>query len=321
MCYIIDMKEKMLNVYGFLKKPSLLFKIVSYVLFFLFTGVAFLCLGLGVNQNIMTIFYSVMGVTFFYDCYLFIVYDYKSIRNTYRVVKVRLSKTSKFVNRLINDMYFRTMFTSSFSTFFGLGFVAYNAFIGLYYHSIWNGSISIYYMFLVIIRGFFLYGEYKIIKSNGFSDQNKDLKRAKMFRFEGSLLLCLNVALIAPVTLLALSKKEVNLPMWVAIANAAYTFYKITMCCVSFAKSRKNNVLSVRGLKNLNLIDACVSLLSLENTMIITFSDGVNDLSMHTLMIVSSLVITILNIGIAIFTLKKGKEEVLLQENIIGGMN
>lgn len=308
------MKEKIKNVYEFLKKPNLLFKVISYVSFFVCTIITLIMLYFGVSEGVMTLFYSLMGITFFYGIYLFVLFDYKSIRNYYKIKKEMLSSKNKFINGLINDMYFRTMITSSFSLLMSICFVVYNAFVGLYYHSIWNGSISIYYGFLVGIRVLFLSGEYSFLKKKNMSDEKKEYKRANMFKKEGILLLCLNIALVVPVTLLVFSKKDVNLPMWVVIGNAAYTFYKVTMCIISFAKSRKHSVLSVRGLKNLNLTDAIVSLLSLENTMIITFSEG-NDNSMHILMIISSFAFTLCNIFIAISTLKKGKNEVKTIQN------
>lgn len=262
----------------------------------------------------MVVAYSGMGVTFFYCLYLFIVFDFKKIKNFYKKTKDSLYEKSKFVSLFSSDKYFRTMVSTMFSLMMSLCFVIYNAVVGLVYHSVWNGSISVYYGFLVAIRVLFLVGEYKISIKDNFSKGEKDLRRAKMLKLEGILLLLLNLALVVPVSLLAMSKKQVNLPMWVAIANATYTFYKITICIISFIKTRNDLNLSVKGIKNLSLTSAGVSLLSLENTMIITFSETVDN-SMQIIMILSALAIMILNIVVAVITLKNGKKEIKKLKN------
>lgn len=301
------MKDTFNKFFSFLLKPNLIFKIICYVLFLLSAILTIVFLFLNINQSIMIIFYSIMGVTFFYSCYLFIIFDYPKFKQFFINLKIKLCEKSKFINSLYTDAYFRTMMATCFSLFLGFCFVGYNAFAGIYYHSIWNGSISVYYIFLVIIRILILISEYKITQNQSLTPQEIDQKRIKMFTLEGQLLICVNLALIAPITLLATSQKIVSLPYWVAIANAGYTFYKVISCVYTFVKSRKNTNLSIKGIKNLNLTSACVSLLSLENTMIITFSQDFEP-SMQTLMILSSLACTIINNWIAIATLVSSKK-------------
>lgn len=302
------MKEKFKHIYEFLKKPNILFTCISYVLFALFTTLTFVCLGLNASEVLLYIMYSGMGITFFYCLYLFIRYDYKRIKQRLHNLKEKMSKKSKFLDKVFNDSYFRTIFATTFSFVLGIGFVGYNAFAGLYYHSIWNGAISVYYAFLVCIRIVFLSGEFSINKNKDLTDQQKDFKRAKMFKLEGLLLIFVNIALLVPVTLLAMSKKDVDLPMQVAIANACYTFYKMIVCVYGFVKSRKTDNLSVKGIKNLNLTSGLVSLLTLENTMIITFSESV-DHSMKILIIISAFVVVVVNFWIAIATFLRGKKQ------------
>ncbi len=301
------MKEKFKNMYNFFKKPNIPFTLTAYGMFFVATTLTFICLSFNVSITIMSLLYSFMGITFFYCCYLFVRFDFKRIKNWGKTQKEKISQKSKFLNKLFNDIYFRTLLATSFSLILGILFVAYNAFAGIYYHSVWNGSISIYYGFLVVVRIMFLINESKL---KNFEENVKEQNRAKLLKNVGIMLLFVNLALVAPVTLLALSKKEVNLPMWVAIANACYAFYKITICIVSFVKTRHNSMLSVRCIKNLNLTSALVTLLSLENTLIITFSEHGIDSSMHIMMILSAFVVMFVNIWIAISTIVKGREKI-----------
>lgn len=304
------MKEKLKNMFNFLKKPNLTFTLICYGLFFVATTLTIVCLSFNTSTALMSVLYGFMGITFFYCCYLFIMFDFKKIKNWCKLQKEKISKKNKFLNKLFNDIYFRTMLATTFSLFLGILFVAYNAFAGIYYHSVWNGSISVYYAFLVVVRIMFLINEAKF---KNFNNNLKEQKRAKLLKNVGIMLLFVNLALVAPVTLLALSKKDVNLPMWVAIANACYAFYKITICIISFVKTRHNSMLSVRCIKNLNLTSALVTLLSLENTMIITFSENGIESSMHIMMILSAFVVMLVNIWIAISSIVKGKNKMLNQ--------
>lgn len=302
------MNEKLKKVYEFLKKPKLWFTILCYCLFAAFGALAIVFLCLETTSFLMYFAYSGMALTFFYCCYLFIRYDFKAIKTWVKNTKQNLMEKNKVVNGYFSDTYSRTMINTIFSLGLGVCFVAYNAFVGLYYSSVWNGSISVYYLFLVGIRILYLVGEYRLVKNSNISETEKSLKRAKMFTFGGVLMLMLSLSLIAPVTLLALSKKQVSLPMWVAIADATFVFYKLGACIYSFIKTRKSNVLSVKGLKNLSLTAVCVSMLSLENTMIITFSEGVDN-SMRIITILSALAVMVINIFVAISTIRNGRKE------------
>lgn len=304
------MKEKFTKLWAFLIKPNAVFGWFCYALFFVVAILVIVFACLGIESGFMVFIYSIMGISFFYCTYLFVRYDYKKLKNACKNFKQKISNKNKFLNRYFNDIYFRTMLATSFSLFLGVCFVGYNAFAGIYYHSVWNGSISVYYALLVIIKIVFLYGEYKITNDK-HTQEYKDFERAKMFRIEGVFLILVNIALVAPVTILAMSKKEVNLPMWVAIADATYTFYKAISCIYSFIKTRKNNNLSVKGIKNLNLVGVIISILSLENTMIITFSPEISA-GMRLLVVLSALVAVGLNMWIAILTFVQGRKQVNL---------
>lgn len=257
--------------------------------------------------------YTGLGIGFFYGLYLFIAWDFRKVKNFFKAKTQVLASKSKFVNKYVNDIYFRTMLLSTFSMIIGVIFVGYNAITGIIYKSVWNGSIAVYYFLLLCIRCYILANELKIHKNN-FTEDEVALKRAKVFRIEGVLLVCLDIALIMPVTLLALFQRNINLPMWVAIGNAVYTFYKVIICIIGFSKTRKNNILSIKGLKNLNLTDALVSLLSLESTMIITFSDGTEP-SMMILISMSAFVVLLIGVLTAVLTLVKGSKHVKVLKN------
>lgn len=296
------------KVFNFLKKPNELFSCFVYIFLIIFAGISIVTSKYTNSTILMSIIYGIFGTIFFYSLYLFIAFDFKNLRNFFKNKISKVTEKNKFVYRLVYDTHFKMMLSLVVSIIFTIFFVAYNTFAGIYYKSIWNGSISVYYLLLLGIRCVILLNEHKISEQN-FLHKKAEISRAKIFKSEGLMLLLCDIALVVPVTLLVLFMKDVNMPVWVAIANAAYTFYKVIGCIISFAKSRKNNIVTVRGVKNLNLTDAMVSLLSLENIMIITFSES-RENSMFILIAVSAFIIMVLSTAIAIMTYIRGKRMV-----------
>lgn len=60
------------------------------------------------------------------------------------------------------------------------------------------------------------------------------------------------------------------------ITLAAYTFTSFTMAIVSFIKYRKNNRPIYKAIKTINLVSACVSVITLEATMLTTFGQDMS---------------------------------------------
>ncbi len=71
--------------------------------------------------------------------------------------------------------------------------------------------------------------------------------------------------------MMVLQQKNVNYSEIHAIMIAAYTVYKIVTATINFIKTRKSNHLSVKILRNINFVDALVSILSLQMFAIIQF--------------------------------------------------
>ena len=175
----------------------------------------------------------------------------------------------KYIERFKNDYAFRTFFFSAVSLITGAAYAAYNLFLGLAYSSAWNTGIAAYYLSLFCIRFFILSAEIK------YDEPQKEKARKRLFRVQSALLFATDISLIAPITLMALQKKEVNFSSVHAITIAAYTTYKIVMSAINFSKAKKNGNLSVKMLRNVNLVDALVSVLSLQYTLVMTFGGGI----------------------------------------------
>ncbi len=188
-------------------------------------------------------------------------------------MKEKEREGNKFIKRMKSDYTFRTFIFSALSFFVTVAFTAYNVFLAVVYKSPFNFGISVYYALLLCIRSYVILSEVKFNKA-GLNEAHKENERKKLFFVQSVLLFVIDLALIAPITMMVLQQKDVNYSEIPAITIAAYTVYKIVMATMNYIKTRKSNHLSVKILRNINFIDALVSVLSLQYTLIMTFNGG-----------------------------------------------
>ncbi|MDE5995210.1 MAG: hypothetical protein K2G60_06825 [Oscillospiraceae bacterium] len=147
-------------------------------------------------------------------------------------------KIKYFLKRRKQDYAFNTV-TSAVSSFgTTVMFALYNGFLGLFRLSVWHGSICVFYLVFVTVRGMILLTEKKNINR---SEQERVLHRHKTFQISSVVLLMLNLALILPISLMVIFEKPINIGLIPAIAMAAYTTYKVTMAAIHIKKQKRNN--------------------------------------------------------------------------------
>lgn len=138
-------------------------------------------------------------------------------------------------------------------------------------------------------------------------EAEKQLLRQKVFLATSALLFPLNLSLILPISLMVRMEKPVHMGKIPAIAMAAYTTYKITMAILHMRKRRSHPVL-IRELRTINLIDALVSILTLQNTLIMVNADPGRERSMLPLSAVSSAAIYLLILVITVRSFFRAKD-------------
>ncbi len=180
-------------------------------------------------------------------------------------------KIKEFINNLIHNRPFRWYILAGVSFASSLAFTAYNLIVGVLFKLVWNFSVSFYYLLLMAIKAIILQCERKW---KGASLEQIKLKRLTLFKVENVFLLLIDLALIAPITLMVLQEKNtVNLGMIPTIALAAYTTYRIIMACINYHRSKNSDNLALHGLKIISLFEAIVSIITLQNTMVVVFGD------------------------------------------------
>ena len=208
-----------------------------------------------------------------------------------------IKSIKKLINKIIS---FCKKYAFLISVCFALFFCIYNGVVGFYKNVIWNIAIFTYYLLLLTIRMILYVREKKSKK-----EDEKDIKRDKQIYISTSVIMfIMNLAMILPAILLINHQKEVNLSLISAIAVAAYTTYKVSLAIIKFCKVQKEQNLIYKQVRMVNLFDAVMSILTLQNTLTIVVSNG-NDRDMYTLSIVTTIAMLLAISIISIYTFKK----------------
>lgn len=174
-------------------------------------------------------------------------------------------KTKNWILKLKNDKIYRQHFFVFASMICSFSFAIYNGVIGFLLKSAWHESICIYYILLLFIK-LIIFIQLKKNTENSSLRAKKKIKNA--FIFTSILLFFVNLSLFAPIILMILNKRMVHFSLIFSIAIAAYTTYKIILAIIHFIKYKTNTNLMIKERKTIQLIEAIVSILTLQNTLI-----------------------------------------------------
>lgn len=211
-----------------------------------------------------------------------------------------MSGIKRFLNRRKTDYDFKTVTAALGSLTVTTVFALYNGFLGINHRSLWHGTICVYYIVLVILRGVIIAARKSIpAKSEPERVQNR------AYMISAALLLLLNLCLVIPVSLMVVRQKPVNMSLIPAIGLAAYTTYKIIMASFNLKKRRKSADSLVRLLRAISFIEALVSILTLQNTLLmINMKDEGSE--MLALSAVTSAAVMLVVLALSVATMAKG---------------
>lgn len=198
-------------------------------------------------------------------------------------MQIRNSSIREWINqfRQIKKENYRlvTEISTALSAVINIAFMVFNGAMGVVYLSLWNGSICVYYLLLGLVR--------TMIVLAGRKRFSEDAERTqfcrKVYIRTHLLLLLMDAAMVTPIAVMARGGREFTYGLIPAIAMAAYTTYRITMAIRHFIKTRKSDNILISELKLINLTDALLALLTLQNALIIAnggFTGGMKTLTM-----------------------------------------
>lgn len=222
-------------------------------------------------------------------------------------------RAARFLRTWREDYIYQTLMSSAVSFGCTALFALYNGYLGLRYGSVWHGSIGIFYLLLMVIRGIVLLTEMRN-QTRLAAEQNRC--RRRIFLISSVLLLVLDLTLILPISMMVVLDKPVSMGLIPAIAMAVYTTWKITMASIHVGRQRRRsggNILVVE-LRTVNFIDALVAILTLQNTLIMVKRTTMDENAMLPLSAASSAVIYAVIVVITVGMLQKGLRQTNQQQ-------
>ena len=209
---------------------------------------------------------------------------FKSVRNENEyVVKYRQDATLRIKLSLYGALTFNGAYAA-----LQLG-------MGLWHHSIWFYSLAGYYLLLAIMR-FMLLRHTK--EYNPLQDMKKELIR---YRICGIYLLLLNSALTVILFYIIWQNRTFKHHEITTIAMAAYTFTTFTFAIINIIRYRKYKSPVFSAAKAISLACACVSMITLEATMLTTFGEGNDHMFRRIMMSTSGGAVSLFIVGMAIY--------------------
>ena len=140
--------------------------------------------------------------------------------------------------------------------------------LAIYYRSAWFYSLAAYYATLAAMRCSLVW---HTLRYTPGEQMRQELTR---YRTCGWVFLLTNLALSGIMFYMIYEHRVTRHGEIITITMAAYTFTTLTMAIINVIRYRKFNSPILSAAKAISLAAACVSMLTLENTMLISFNKG-----------------------------------------------
>lgn len=238
---------------------SLIYPHVAVIWVLLSISVVFLTISL-VYLNSTSILSIISYLVAFYEL-LVICFRIPSIIKYFKNIK----NENKIINKIVSDIHLRMNLSLYGTLAFNVAFGLFQLALGIYNHSLWFYAMSAYYVVLAVIRFFIL----KHTRRFGLNEEC--VRELKLYILCGWLLLVLNLALAVILFFMIYYHQTFSHHEIITITIAAYTFVSFTFSIVNSIRYRRFNSPTYSASKTISLVSACVSMLTLETTMLTTF--------------------------------------------------
>lgn len=179
--------------------------------------------------------------------------------------------------------------------------------MGFWHRTFWFCSLAGYYISLAVMR-FFL-----VRHTSRHRPGEKMLEELRKYRACGIVFLVMNLALALMIFFMVYWNRTFHHHEITTIAMAAYTFTSLTLAIINTVKYRKYNSPVYSASKAISLASACVSMLTLESTMLTTFGEDTVDLAGRRLFLgLSGGAISVLIIAMAVYMIVQGTKKIKL---------
>lgn len=238
----------------------------------------------------------------------YLIYPFSAYALTINIIWVlqKMGNVKKILDR--NTLFHKYMtemdFKAEVSLYLSFGinifYSVYKAFAGVYYHSVWFGTVAFYYMILSAERFLLL----KYIRRK----QRDYIKEYKKYSFCGYLLFILTIALIGMSVYMIHDGKVTVYPGHIIYAAAGYTFYNFITAILNIIKYRKLKNPIYSASKIITLATALISIFSLQTAMFAAFGKDV--IQQRQMNILTGFCIFAIIIAMALFMIVYGNHSI-----------
>ena len=177
--------------------------------------------------------------------------------------------------------------------------------LGYYHGTFWFYSLGAYYICLGVMR-------FGLVRhTRKYAPGEKMYTELIKYRATGWIFLVMNLALSVMIFFMVYWNRTFEHHMITTIAMAAYTFTTMTVAIVNVIRYKKYNSPIFSASKVISLAAACVSMLTLESTMLTTFSNESMDMLTRKLFLgLSGGAISAFVIAMAIYMIVKSTKQI-----------
>ena len=211
---------------------------------------------------------------------------------------------NKYARRWQDDTRLRVNVSLYGTLIWNTAYAVFQLGLGFWHHTFWFYSMAGYYIALAVMR-FFL-----VRHTSKHKPGEKMREELIKYRTCGWVFLLMNLTLSIMVFFMVYWNRTFHHHEITTITMAAYTFTAFTMAIINMVKYRKYNSPVYSASKAISLTAACVSMLTLESTMLTTFGDGTMDLTTRRIMLgASGGVISVFIIVMAIYMIVQSSKK------------
>ena len=177
------------------------------------------------------------------------------------------------------------------SLLFNVAYAVGNCILGFFAHSWWFITVGAYYTVLTITR-------FSVLQVRRKANGNYETE-AFAKRITGILLVVLSFCIVGVNILSALKERGTAFHEIIMITIATYTFAKITIAIIGMVNARHTASSVVKTLRNIALADACVSIYTMQRSMLVSFPGmEAADIRLFNILTGSAVWIIVLLLGI-----------------------
>ena len=173
-----------------------------------------------------------------------------------------------FFHRMIFDVKYRALFFTKFSLTVNILYGLLQIGMGIYYKSLWFGTLGFYYLLLLNVRGALVRG---IKPETVGKDLNTEYKK---YRSCGFFLLFMNIIISGIIIMIFDDGQTFEYPGTLIYAMAAYAFYAVGLAIYGMISYRKYKSPLLSATRAVNLACGLLSMLSLETAMLHQFGSA-----------------------------------------------